>query len=120
MPAFYPHSECVVLFYKSKMVQPELEVVTLSLGLHYSHLVVVAELPPCVYNKVREMELTESRFHLDQPYLCKGLLMVCRLFRILTSSILLCQKLFYKELNQSINQSTVEQILCPNCDPLTT
>lgn len=52
------------------MLQPELEIVTLSLGLHYSNLAVLAELPVYAYNKGVETELTESSFYQDLPFLC--------------------------------------------------
>ena len=45
------------------------------------------------------MQSTESNFHPDPPYPYEGLLTGCRFWGILTSSILFCQKLFYKELH---------------------
>lgn len=90
-PAFYPHCEGDVLFYRQKTFQPE--IVTLSLGLHDSDLDVVAELPLCVYNKGEETEWTESGFHQDLYYLCQGLLTICRSFRILTSYFALLESI---------------------------
>lgn len=56
----------------------------------YNNLVVVADMPLYVYNKGYEMEFTKSSFCYDLLFVCWGLLMICRTFRILTNSILLC------------------------------